>query len=117
MNDNIGNAAALREALALCVEAMCRYCRAEARACGLPQCLDGCETLKMAKAALSAPARNCDCYDNEDEVESAYREFRQREVDKVPLDALDYSREIGKIPGKIKWLLAPVAERKGDGDE
>ena len=54
-----GNAAAMREALKLCVQDMCRYCRAEARACDLPQCLDGCETLKMAKAALAAP-RNCD---------------------------------------------------------
>ena len=43
----------LRRALRLCVEQMCRYCRAEARAQGLPQCLEGCETLKIAKAALA----------------------------------------------------------------
>lgn len=47
------NNAAMREALELCVQDMCRYCRAEARAQGLPQCLEGCETLKKAKAALA----------------------------------------------------------------
>ena len=52
------NTKTMREALELCVQDMCRYCRAEARACNLPQCLDGCETLKIAKAALAAPLRN-----------------------------------------------------------
>ena len=54
----------MKEALELCVQDMCRYCRAEARMCNLPQCLDGCETLKKAKAVLAAPPRNCDRYPN-----------------------------------------------------
>ncbi len=97
-----GNAAAMREALELCVEAMCRYCRAEARACDLPQCLDGCETLKIAKAALAKPSRNCDMpHANDHELWLRWQ---------------NYCAEIW--PRSISfssWLIAP-AERKGGRD-
>lgn len=39
----------LRRALKLCVRKMCEYCRAAAPG---KECLDGCETLQLAKEAL-----------------------------------------------------------------
>lgn len=39
----------LRRALKLCVRKMCEYCRASAPG---RECLDGCETLQLAKEAL-----------------------------------------------------------------
>ena len=57
----VGNAAKLREALKLCLRGMCGYCRMDAEARGMTtKCVNGCEALRMAKAALAAPARNCD---------------------------------------------------------
>ena len=49
------NIANLREALRLCMGAMCKYCRADAKARGLPmECVNGCEVLLMTKDALAA---------------------------------------------------------------
>ena len=57
----IGNAAAMREALELCMKEMCDRCCEEAAFHGNGRkCIEGCKTLKKAKAALSTPARNCD---------------------------------------------------------
>lgn len=53
-----GNAAAMREALKLCVDSMCEYCHMRPYCCG--DAASGCEALRVAKAALAAPARNCD---------------------------------------------------------
>ena len=57
-NTPVGNAAALREALELCTTQMCERCReaADALTQSVP-CLEGCETLRIAKSALSAPPR------------------------------------------------------------
>ena len=51
----VGNAAKLREALKLCLRGMCGYCRMDAEARGMTtECVNGCEALLMAKAALAA---------------------------------------------------------------
>lgn len=62
----------VRDALEACVIDMCTYCRAEARALGLPPCLDGCETQKMARKALSRPVRNCDRFGDELDAQLAF---------------------------------------------
>ena len=51
----------LRHALRLCVEQMCARCReaADALTASVP-CLMGCETLKIAKAALDRTPMNCE---------------------------------------------------------
>ena len=47
-------AAHRREVLRLCMGAMCKYCRADAKARGLPmECVNGCEVLLVAKTALA----------------------------------------------------------------
>lgn len=99
--NHLGNAAAMREALEMCVEAMCRYCRAEARECGLPQCLDGCETLKIAKAALAAPPRNCDRHGG---WLTALKRFNDTDGRNNPWgdDVFDTSF--------LDWLFAPATE-------
>ena len=57
----VGDAAKLREALEFCVKGMCGFCRMDAEARGMTtECVNGCEALRKAKAALAAPARNCD---------------------------------------------------------
>lgn len=44
----------LREALRICMGAMCKYCVADAETRGLPtECVHGCEALLKAKAALA----------------------------------------------------------------
>lgn len=55
------NVQKIREALELCVNQMCANCRYAAHkfAPDAP-CIYGCETLKIAKAALAEPLRNCD---------------------------------------------------------
>ena len=56
-----GNSAALRNALNLCVDEMCARCRDLAKARGNPApCLNGCEPVRKAKAALAAPVKNCE---------------------------------------------------------
>ena len=57
----VGNVGAMRDALKLCIANMCGYCRIAAALQGdAAPCLNGCETLRIAKAALAAPPRQCD---------------------------------------------------------
>lgn len=96
--DNRGNAAALREALAEArkvIKAMGGYW---ARI-----------TLPIIDAALSAPARNCDKMPDIDNL-------TMHDLAKSPCKStLEYaSRE--ELLALVRWLLAPAAERKGEGD-
>ena len=51
----------LRNALLLCMRGMCGYCRMDAEARGMStKCVNGCEALRVAKAALDRKPRNCD---------------------------------------------------------
>ena len=51
----------LRNALLLCMRGMCGYCRMDAEARGMStKCVNGCEALRVAKAALDRKTRNCD---------------------------------------------------------
>lgn len=72
--------------------------------------------LAEARAALAAPPRNCDRFETAEEVDAAYRRFCEREIAKIPMDAVDYSRERAKIPTKDKWLFAPTTEKEGGND-
>lgn len=50
-----GDCAKLREALKLCLRGMCGYCRMDAEARGMTtECVNGCEVMLGAKAALAA---------------------------------------------------------------
>lgn len=74
----------------------------------------GFTTLHNAvKDALSAPPRNCNRFETAEEADAAYRKFCEREIAKIPMDAVDYSRERAKIPTKDKWLFAPATEKEG----
>lgn len=94
-----GNAAALREALELCVREMCAYCRAEA-AMTMPgkECFYGCEALRVAKAALAAPARNCDRYANTAQALGAYPDGPQIGDEWDDADWMMF----------LDWLFAPA---------
>ena len=64
-------------------------------------------------SAISEPPRNCDRFGTVEEADGAYRRFREREIAKIPIDALDYSGEVAKVPRRDRWLFMPAAE-KGD---
>ena len=108
---------ALQDALKLCVKEMCNYCRNEAIARGLElTCVDGCGAYKIAQAALSAPARNCDLYATATEAlkaqDVAFNEdnFKNGEC-RLGCPGCDD----GLIDCKILWLFARAAE-EGEGD-
>lgn len=100
-HDVQGNKVALRQALELCMRYMCEYCRKEA-AFSMPgkQCVDGCETLRVVKAALAAPARNCDLIANELSIDPERVPAELNKCENAPI------REL------IRWIFAK-AEPKG----
>ena len=94
----LGDAAKLREALEFCVKGMCGFCRMDAEARGMTtECVNGCEALRKAKAALAAPPRNCD------RPECATTKAAQ-EV---------WRREDGGKTAYYEWLLATTTEKEG----
>ena len=98
-----GDCAKLREALKLCMDEMCSRCRdlATARSNLLP-CLQGCEPVRKAKAALAAPPRNCDLTKV---TEDPWRAW---------LDDKSNWDEFGSPKLEIHdWLVAPATEKEG----
>ena len=53
------NVQKLKDALKMCVHEMCNSCVASSEFSDHP-CVNGCETLRIAKEALDLPLRNCD---------------------------------------------------------
>ena len=101
----VGNAAAMREALGKIVELAKEWGNHD---------YDPAITLGLiidrADTALSAPARNCDLA--RDWLQDLYCNFKppaavRREMPPEWVDA---------VMAFCKWLLAPAAERKGNGD-
>ena len=112
----LGNVAKLREALETCVEAMCAYCQEWA----VKPCVNGCETLRMAKEALDAPARHCDIYPD---VLSAMAELRRRHHECVQdgHPCREGCPECGMERCGFVWLLSAeeeggTATARQDGD-
>ena len=100
----VGDAAKLREAL----EELVSNIEMRASVFGIFSIIDR-KTFLDAKAALAAPPRNCDRFATAEEADVAYRRFCAREIAKIPLDAVDYSKRV-QIPTKDKWLFATAKE-------
>jgi len=101
----VGDAAKLREALNLCVDEMCARCRDLAKARGNPApCLNGCEPVRKAKAALAAPPRNCDKYPTFNDAIRALADKRGWHDGK-------WNSERYCI--LAQWLFAPATEKEG----
>lgn len=100
---NSGDCAKLREAVKLCMDEMCSRCRelAAARSNPLP-CLQGCEPVRKAKAALAAPPRNCDRFQTKFDAKRAWEK-----VCKAGLP------EQGPFED---WIFAPATEQEGGSD-
>ena len=104
----VGNAAAMYEALVK----IAHYCD-DQNGMDDPYCADGHILSDIARAALSAPVRNCDVPLVVDgpatnNADKAWNVFKYRNPG-VYFD----------VPGLlrcIEWLLAPAAERKGESD-
>ena len=97
MNESVGNAAAMREALT------------EIRDTIMNGGFDGrspAHFVNICDAALSASARNCDLYDNKTDAELGFV-GETGEDDRNPL----YWQLLAN------WLFDTAEERKGEGDE
>ena len=104
-NKQVGNAAKLREALKLCMDEMCNRCRDLAKARGNPApCLNGCEPVRKAKAALAAPPRNCDAGTAEEQAKRLNEWCNGRHC--------TFCRFKGGRPDecKLKWAQMPYKE-------
>jgi hypothetical protein len=100
-----GDCAKLREALKMCVDELCARCRDLAKAQGDPMpCLNGCEPVRNAKAALAAPPRNCDKYPTFNDAIRALADKRGWHDEKW--DSERYCI-------LASWLFAPATEKEG----
>jgi hypothetical protein len=109
-----GNQMKMREALELCAHEMCKYCRKAAVVENLViPCLEGCETQRIAKAALSAPPRQCDvgtAYEQSERMEKSVCSKHHGCV-RCPLRKAKYG------DCSLAWAQTPYdAERKGESD-
>ena len=98
-NEHRGNAAAMREALVSFMQ-LADYGVIQPRSVGEDAEYCFCVLKKMVRAALSAPARNCDrpeCATSK----AAQDVWRKEDGGKTPY---------------YEWLFAPAAERKGESD-
>lgn len=109
------NAAKIREVLILCVDEICNRCRDLASAHGnhLP-CLNGCELVRKAKAALAEPPRNCDAH-TADELKV---KFNSELASELPI-ANEHEKNLVAITamGVIDTLFATAKEGGNDGNE
>jgi len=126
----LGNAAALREALEAMLDECCNLCDVpnqmteSGHACNWRDRWSGCQSkaIDKARAAIAAPPRNCDRLRTAEEAENAFVEFCARASGgKVPnwrcpitcghMDPSDW------VTCCIKWLFAPATEREGGNNE
>ena len=105
---NVGNAAAMREALETLLN-LAWVVQDENSEGGPRTRVPEQFIIEVAKSALSAPARNCDKMPDIDNL-------TLHDLAKSPCKStLEYaSRE--ELLALVRWLLAPAAERKGEGD-
>ena len=125
----LGNAAKLREALEFCVKGMCGFCRMDAEARGMTtECVNGCEALRKAKAALAEPPRNCEVGTAEEQAERFKNFCRNHQFissdsedgfppvyvcsnESCPLH--DYYIAHGEDNCELAWAKMPYVEKKG----
>ena len=110
----LGDAAKLREALKLCLRGMCGYCRMDAEARGMTtECVNGCQAMLDAKAALAVPARNCDRFTNETDAQIAFlNEVCLIGVTSLKDDPFDgWAKQMKER--YVQWLLAPATAKEG----
>ena len=106
------NINAMREALEKCTNELCEHCKKayelkfRAQVC----CESWCDTVRIAKAALAAPPRNCDRFAT---WEEAMQSFRRLALHEKPL-ALWLGSE---IEGFARWLFASSQEGATDGSK
>ena len=109
-NAAAGNTAKLHEALKLCMDEMCTRCRELAAVRGNPlPCLNGCEPVRKAKAALAEPPRNCDKFGGD------YKMLHTAWFDWTGSPSGQNADGTVKLTFD-EWLLAPAAEQEGGGD-
>ena len=70
-----------------------------------PQSNQAYAVIRQIKAALAAPARNCDKYANHNDAMKAFEAF-VREQDKLGF--------VNPYTEAFKWLFAPATEQEGD---
>ena len=91
------NAAAIRDAL----ESVRNWCINKLGGASFQVAVEG--LLQIVDKAMTAPARNCDRFADEDDAFAAWH------------DSLN-DGDVVSVRNAFRWLLAPAAERKGGGD-
>ena len=110
-NQDNGNAAAMREAL----KAIHDKVNGLDEECGV----DPVEIRDIARAALASPARNCDRFADETDAQIAFLNdvWLISVTKETALERDRFENWTDEMTSRYaKWLLAPAAERKGDGD-
>lgn len=98
---NVGNVAKMRETI--------EWLKERLTAAVYDGSFDVHEALDKIDAALSAPARNCDKMPDIDNL-------TMHDLAKSPCKStLEYASR-DELLALVRWLLAPAAERKGEGD-
>lgn len=113
--EKVGDCAKLRAALKLCIDELCDRCRDLASARGNPPpCLNGCEPVRKAKAALAAPPRNCDLH-TADELKVI---FKSELVSELPI-ANEHEKNLVTITtnGVIDTLFATTKKGGNNANE
>lgn len=104
----VGNAAALREALEKCVDLILRFGNAELIETPLDVIIDIEMILKDALRA--APAKNGDEMPDIDKL-------TMNDLAKSPCKSTLECASREELLALVRWLLAPAAERKGEDDD
>lgn len=108
---NVGNAAALREALNKVGNAaawIAERCNDQQTAKYMN------DIIAIVQTAIAKPARNCDKYDN---FNDALRQFVKERPDTKKID--EQGRSVATAETYCvfaNWLITPAAEREGEGD-
>ena len=105
----VGNAAAMREALIFAEQVLSTAAHNVRGETGMIVDSDYAEAARRCKSALAAPARNCDRFGGDyNRLRAAWWDWTASPSGRKPDGTTKMSF--------TKWLFAPAAERKGEGD-
>lgn len=109
-SSEVGNVAAMREALESCLDFIMRLDRAFNPL--MQNLLE--DAIAKANTALAAPPRNCDLYATRPEMSMAYETYRKSAMKRYGNGLTGRIPTVKQKPMTYdEWMLAPAAERKG----
>ena len=111
------NMAAMREALSSTVKVLEKILGAFKQGYGGVPMFVVEKVIEEGNSALSAPPRKCDRFVTQPEMSRAYEEYRKSAMKSYGNGLTGRVPTVKQKPMTYdEWLLAPAAERKGEGD-